>query len=163
HQGGRGLSGRGAAGGVGFAALAVLDAQRQRGIDVVMELTGLRQKLQGARLVVTGEGSLDAQSLEGKAPVGVAAEATAAGAEVFAVCGRNLLTEDRLRAAGISSTFELIELEPDVQQCIASAAELLEQTGAAIAAILKESEAAAAAPWESRPTGAALEMLKGAC
>lgn len=155
--------GAGAAGGVGFAALAVLNARRERGIDVVMELTGLRRKLDGARLVVTGEGSLDAQSLEGKAPVGVAEAAAAAGVPVYAVCGRNLLPEDRLRAAGISATFELLELEPDVQRCMASAPQLLEQTGAAIAAILKEGTAAAALPGKGRPAEAGLlSTMKGA-
>ena len=155
--------GAGAAGGVGFAALAVLRARRRRGIDVVMELTGLHAKVQGAQLVITGEGSLDGQSLEGKAPVGIAQAAAAAGAQVFAVCGRNLLPEDRLRAAGISGTFELLELEPDVQKCMASAPQLLEQTGAAIAAILKEGTAAAALPGKRRPAEAGLlSTVKGA-
>ncbi len=69
--------GAGAAGGVGFAAIAVLGATARPGIDLMLELTGLRDQLPGAGLVVTGEGSLDEQTLHGKAPAGVAAAAAA--------------------------------------------------------------------------------------
>ena len=64
--------GAGAAGGVGFAALAVLGAEPRSGIAVVLNLAGFEAALDGAALVITGEGSLDAQSLAGKTPVGVA-------------------------------------------------------------------------------------------
>jgi glycerate kinase len=67
--------GAGAAGGVGFAALAVLAATLRPGIDLVLDLVGFRAALPGAGLVVTGEGSLDEQTLHGKAPAGVAAAA----------------------------------------------------------------------------------------
>ena len=57
-----GAAGAGAAGGVGFAALSVLGAERQPGVDVVLGLIGFEDLLSGARLVITGEGSLDEQS-----------------------------------------------------------------------------------------------------
>src|SRR5699024_11868792 len=79
--------GAGAAGGVGYAALALLGATRRSGIEVVVELTGLAELLLGADLAVTGEGSLDAQSLYGKTPVGVARAAAAAGVPTVAVAG----------------------------------------------------------------------------
>ncbi|AUI50401.1 glycerate kinase [Arthrobacter crystallopoietes] len=126
------VPGSGAAGGVGFAALAVLEAQRRRGIDVVIELTGLRDKLAGAGLVITGEGSLDTQSLEGKTPIGVATEAAAAGVPVFAVCGRTLLSDTQLESAGLAQTFALTDLESDVSVCMAEAGRLLESIGAEI-------------------------------
>ena len=69
--------GAGAAGGLGFAALAFLGARMRPGIEVVLELVSSRARVAGAALVVTGEGSLDAQTLRGKAPAGVA-RATAA-------------------------------------------------------------------------------------
>jgi len=53
------MPGAGAAGGVGFALLAVLGAQRASGVEVVLDLVGLDAALAGADLVVTGEGSLD--------------------------------------------------------------------------------------------------------
>ena len=64
--------GAGAAGGVGYAALAVLGAERRPGVEVVLELVGLAERLSGVDLVITGEGSLDGQSLGGKTPIGVA-------------------------------------------------------------------------------------------
>ncbi len=67
--------GAGAAGGVGYAALAALDAELKPGIELMLELVGFAEALPGARLVVTGEGSLDEQTLSGKAPAGVAAAA----------------------------------------------------------------------------------------
>lgn len=125
--------GAGAAGGVGYAALAVLNAQRRPGIDVVLELTGLAAKLRDADLVITGEGSLDEQSLGGKTPMGVANAAAAANVRAVAVCGRTVLSPEQLTTAGFERTFALTDLEPDVERCIANAATLLEQVGRDIA------------------------------
>ncbi|WP_035775222.1 glycerate kinase [Arthrobacter sp. H5] len=126
--------GSGAAGGVGYAALAVLNAQRRPGIDVVLELTGLAEKLRGADMVITGEGSLDEQSLGGKTPLGVAQAAAAAGVPVIVVCGRTVLSAAQLAAAGFEITYALTDLEPDVDKCIANAGVLLGQVGQQIAA-----------------------------
>ncbi len=121
--------GAGAAGGAGFAALAVLGAERRSGVEVVLDLVGFDDALTGADLVVTGEGSLDAQSLRGKAPMGVVRRARAAGVPVVAVCGRTTLSDDELAAAGLAATWALTDLEPDVAVCIADAARLLEEVG----------------------------------
>jgi glycerate kinase len=126
-------SGAGAAGGVGYAALA-LGAHRRRGIDVVVEFTGLRHKVEGAALVVTGEGSLDAQSLAGKAPVGVASVARTLGVPVVAVCGRTLLDQATLRGAGFSAVHALTDLEDDVEVCLREARRLVREAGRLIAA-----------------------------
>ncbi|GAA4371698.1 glycerate kinase [Paeniglutamicibacter cryotolerans] len=134
------LPGAGAAGGAGFAALAVLGAERRRGIDVVLELTGLHAALAGAAAVITGEGSLDLQSLAGKAPVGVASVATAAGIPAHAVCGRSLLDEDQTRGAGFGQVVSLTSLEPDPVVCMADAARLVAEAGAVIARGLLEGE-----------------------
>jgi glycerate kinase len=127
--------GAGAAGGVGYAALAVLGARQRPGIDVVLDLVGFAERVGGAALVVTGEGSLDEQSLHGKAPVGVATAARAAGVATVAVCGRSDLDADRLAAAGIGAAYRLTDLEPDLDRCIADAAALLRRTGARIAEV----------------------------
>ena len=94
--------GAGAAGGVGFAVLAVLGAVRRPGVELVLDLAGFGDALDGADLVITGEGSLDAQSLAGKAPVGVARAAARRGVPVIAVAGRSMLTATELATAGIS-------------------------------------------------------------
>lgn len=125
--------GAGAAGGVGFAALALLDARLQPGIDLVLELVEFRRHLRGVDLVITGEGSLDSQSLHGKAPVGVARAATAAGVPVVAVCGRRALDDENLRGAGIEAAYSLGDLEPDVARSMAHAAGLLESVAGMIA------------------------------
>ena len=89
--------GAGAAGGVGFALLAVLGAERRSGVDVVLDLVGLDAALAGADLLVTGEGSLDEQTLAGKAVSGVARRAQAHGIPAVAVCGKR---EFRRRRTG---------------------------------------------------------------
>lgn len=124
--------GAGAAGGVGYAAIAVLAATRRPGIDVVLEFTGLADRLAGADLVITGEGSLDEQSLLGKTPMGVARAAAAQGVPVIAVCGRTTLAEGQAVAAGFEDVYALTELESNVDRCIAEAAPLLEQLGTQI-------------------------------
>ncbi|GAB3256665.1 glycerate kinase [Arthrobacter pigmenti] len=128
--------GAGAAGGVGYAAMTVLNAGRRPGIDVVLELAGLRSILDSAQLVITGEGSLDEQSLMGKTPLGVAQAAAAVGAPVVAVCGRSGLETDQLEAAGFCRTYALTDLEPDLQRCMGDAGPLLEWTGRNIGAAL---------------------------
>ncbi len=118
--------GAGAAGGVGFAALAVLGARLRPGIGLVLDLVGFDRHLPGARLVVTGEGSLDAQTLRGKTPAGVAAAATAAGVPVVTVSGRVALAPEELRAAGVRRAYALTDIEPDPRRCIADAGPLLQ-------------------------------------
>ncbi len=127
------VPGAGAAGGVGFAAVAVLNATARPGIDLMLELTGFAAHLDGADLVVTGEGSLDEQTLHGKAPAGVAAAARAAGVPVVAVAGRNLLSTDQLTAAGVRQAYALTDIESDVQRCIDDPGPLLARLGRRIA------------------------------
>lgn len=125
--------GAGAAGGVGFAAIAVLGAARRRGIDVVLELTGLEDGLSGAVAVFTGEGSLDTQSLEGKTPVGVAQLAAAHGIPVYAICGRNQLSAEQATEAGFTAVRSLLELEPDVARCMSEGGPLVQRAATLLA------------------------------
>ncbi|HET8717624.1 MAG TPA: glycerate kinase [Nocardioidaceae bacterium] len=125
--------GAGAAGGVGFAALAVLDATLRPGIALVLDLVGFADRLAGADLVVTGEGALDEQTLRGKAPAGVARSAASAGVPVVAVCGSNALSADRLEQAGIAAAYALTDLEPDVDRCLREPVPLLERLGEQLA------------------------------
>ncbi len=126
--------GAGAAGGTGFAALAVLGASLAPGIDLVLELLDFAGAVHGADLVITGEGSLDEQSLAGKAPVGVARAAAAAGVRTVAVAGRSLLRPESYAAAGFSAVYPLSDLEPDVARSMADAVPLLQSIGRRIAA-----------------------------
>jgi glycerate kinase len=129
--------GAGAAGGVGFAALAVLQADRRPGIDVVLDLVRLDERLPGADVVITGEGSLDAQSLGGKTPIGVARRARAHDVPlVLAVCGRSLISAEEGEAAGFDAIHALSDREPDPARSMAQAAALLTQLGADLGADL---------------------------
>ncbi|MEU5866238.1 glycerate kinase [Nonomuraea sp. NPDC047529] len=129
-----GAPGAGAAGGVGFAALAFLHAELRPGIEYLLDLLGFGALVQGARLVITGEGSLDEQSLRGKAPIGVAQAAARAGVPVVAVCGRRTLGDTELKDAGIEAAYALTDLEPDPARCMAEAGPLLERLAARVAA-----------------------------
>jgi glycerate kinase len=129
----RDTAGAGAAGGIGFAMLALLGAELRPGIELVLQLAGFEERLAGADLVITGEGSLDEQTLHGKAVVGVASRVRSRGIPVVAVCGRSSLTAAALSAAGISATYRLTDLEPDVDRCIRNASALLELVGERIA------------------------------
>ncbi len=126
--------GAGAAGGVGYAALSVLRAVRRPGIEVVLDLVGFYEQLPHARLVITGEGSLDRQTLNGKAPAGVAAAARAAGVPVVAVCGRCELDTATLASAGIAQAYPLVDIETDLHRCMSDPWPLLHKLGARIAA-----------------------------
>jgi len=132
----RDAAGAGAAGGLGFAALLFLGARMRPGIELLLELASFGSRLDGARLVITGEGSLDAQTLHGKVPVGVA-RATAAyhrAIPVVAVAGQCTLTADQLRRAGITAAYALTDIESDLSRCMAEAGPLLELLAGRIAA-----------------------------
>ena len=77
----------GAAGGVAAGLYALLNAQLKNGIDHYLELTGFERELKRADLVITGEGSIDLQTLQGKAPFGVARKAKELGLPVIALGG----------------------------------------------------------------------------
>jgi len=129
----RDLPGAGAAGGVGFGLVAVLGAELRPGIDLMLDLLGFAGRVGGSDLVITGEGSLDEQSLRGKAPVGVAAAAGRAGVPVVAVCGRNQLADAQLSGAGISRAYALADIAPDLETCLREPARLLADLGERIA------------------------------
>lgn len=131
------LPGAGAAGGVGFGAVSLLEATIASGTDLLLELVGFTtavQQLSPSDLVITGEGSLDEQTLHGKAPAGVAAAAVRHGVPVVAVCGQNTLDQARLDAAGVEATYALVDIEPSRQRCFEAAASLLQRVGAQVAA-----------------------------
>lgn len=82
------LPGSGAAGGLGFGLLQFAGATLVPGFDLLAGLTGLAERIAAADLVVTGEGSLDEQTLAGKGPAGVARLARSHGKPVWAFCGQ---------------------------------------------------------------------------
>lgn len=117
--------GAGAAGGLGFAAHAWLKASFRPGVEVVAELGGLAQAIQGAQLVFTGEGRMDAQTLHGKTPMGVAKIAQAAGIPVIAIAGSLGDGYQALYQKGIVAAFSLVSGPMTLDQACANAPQLL--------------------------------------
>ncbi len=129
----RAVPGAGAAGGVGFALIAVLGATTRPGAELVFELTGLADAVASADLVVTGEGSLDTQTLHGKAPAAVAALARDKGVPVVAVAGQVQLTHDQLASAGFDTAYALVDEASSRQAALDDPGPILERVGARIA------------------------------
>ena len=121
------LAGAGAAGGLGAGAIAFLGAEITSGIELLLDVVGFGEALRDADLVLTGEGSLDEQSLSGKAPIGVARAASPSGVPVFALCGQVTVTAAQLSGVGIDRAWSLLDLEPDVERAQQEAAMLLTQ------------------------------------
>jgi len=126
------VPGAGAAGGTGAGALAFLGARLTSGIALLLEVVGFAEAIRGADLVITGEGSLDAQSLHGKAPIGVAR--AAGGIPVIALVGRLEVHAEQLRAVGITGARALLELEPDAAIAQRDAERLLTELTGQVAA-----------------------------
>lgn len=120
--------GAGAAGGVGFAALAFLQATFRPGIEVVAELVGLDEALQDADLAVTGEGRLDGQTLRGKTPAGVLRLAQRHGVPVVAVAGSLGEGYDALYQQGLAAAFSLVPGPLSLEEALAQVEGLLERT-----------------------------------
>jgi glycerate kinase len=97
--------GAGAAGGLGFGLMSFCGASIRPGFDVVAEAVGLESKMEDVDLVITGEGSLDRQTLEGKTPAGVARVARKLGKRVYAIVGR--ASEDREARGLFDGVYEL--------------------------------------------------------
>lgn len=121
----RDFPGCGAAGGMGFAAKAFLNAQFRAGIKVVADLAGLEEAVRGADLVITGEGRFDAQTLRGKTPFGVARIARRHGVAVVVIAGTLGEGYQDLYAHGIDAAFAVTSGPMSLQQACAQAAPLL--------------------------------------
>ncbi|WP_252089560.1 glycerate kinase [Pseudomonas sp. MWU13-3659] len=121
----RGEPGSGAAGGMGFAAKAFMGARFRPGVEVVAELAGLDALVQGADLVITGEGRFDAQTLRGKTPLGVARVAKQHGVPVVVLAGTLGIGYEQLYAHGIDAAFALASGPMTLEQACAEAGALL--------------------------------------
>lgn len=101
------LPGAGAAGGMGGGAVAFWNGRLQMGIETVLDAVGFADVVRGARLVFTGEGRLDGQSLRGKVVAGVGRRAKRAGVPVVAVTGAVGVGADGIYDLGVCSVFSI--------------------------------------------------------
>jgi glycerate kinase len=130
----RDTPGAGAAGGLGFGLMSFCGATIKSGFDVVADFIGLKDAIAKADVVITGEGRLDEQSLEGKAPTGVARMAREAGKRVFAIAGSASDTP------AVRALFDevLVLARPPItpEQSLARAPELLQERARELARMM---------------------------
>jgi glycerate kinase len=119
------VPGAGAAGGFPASFLAFTNAALEGGFALVAGLTGLAKELAEADLVITGEGSMDSQSLTGKAPIALADAARERGIPVIVVAGRILVTLEDLTGHGVVAAAQLLDVAPGPEEAIANAAKYL--------------------------------------
>ena len=131
------IPGAGAAGGMGTALLAFLDAQLSKGIDIVLEETHFQSRIIDADLVITGEGKLDSQTIYGKTPIGVAQIAKQFNLPVIAIGGSLGEQYETVYDYGIDSVFSIMNQPMDLQYALDNGPTLLSQTAHNIARLLK--------------------------
>ncbi|MDQ3954768.1 MAG: glycerate kinase [Actinomycetota bacterium] len=118
------LEGAGAGGGMGAGIAAFFDGKLVSGFDVVAEAVGLRDALDGADLVITGEGRLDNQSLAGKACGRVAELSRQAGVPCIAVAGLVALDPETNEDAGLTKAVQAAGMDPDPFRAVAAATDV---------------------------------------
>ncbi len=130
----RATPGAGAAGGLGFGLLTFCDAQICPGFDIVAETMGLDARIAASDLVITGEGRLDDQTLDGKGPAGIAARARAAGKKVIAFGGA--ITETAERSGIFDALIPITDRPLPLEEAMSEAASLLERAASRAARLM---------------------------
>ncbi len=123
------IPGTGAGGGFGGGAHSLLNANLKSGTDVVFDLTHLKQAIDWADIVITGEGKLDVQTLHGKLIAGLGAATRDAGKPMLAVCGTSELTETQAKSVFISKVFSMVAFAGQ-EQALTNSAVVLERLAA---------------------------------
>ena len=112
-------AGAGAAGGLGAGLMALLNAELRAGVDIVLDAVGLEDQLDGADLVITGEGQIDASTIFNKAPVGVARLASERGIPVIALSGSLGEGYEGVHELGIDAVFTLVDRPMTLDEALA--------------------------------------------
>lgn len=111
----RDIEGCGAAGGLGFALITFLNAKLKSGIDIVMDKAGLEELIKEADLVITGEGKIDSQTINGKTPIGVAKLAKKYDKKVIAIAGCISNDYEVVFDYGIDAVFDITPISMDFE------------------------------------------------
>lgn len=128
------IPGAGAAGGMGFAFLNYLNSSLEPGISLVLGILGFQEKLEGADLVITGEGRMDAQTAMGKVPVGIAKMAKEKGRMVIAFAGGVTEDAEKCNEAGIDAFFPIVRGVTDLDTAMEKGHALHNMEAAAVQA-----------------------------
>lgn len=119
------ISGGGAAGGLGAGLIAFLDAKIHKGIDVIMELVDFKKRIYDADIIVTGEGSIDSQTIYGKVPCGIGEVAKKQDKIVICICGTLGKNHEALYDLGLTSFFSILNKPMNLQKALQEGPALL--------------------------------------
>jgi glycerate kinase len=131
------LRGGGAAGGLGAAMVAFLNARLLPGAELIMEIIGLEALVAEADLIITGEGRIDGQSVRGKTPLGIARAALDHGKPVIALAGSLGQGAELLHDHGVSAMLSVVPGACSLDQALAAAGENLRNTSRNTAELLR--------------------------
>ena len=145
------LPGGGAAGGLGAATVAFLNARLRPGVEIVTNAVGLDAIIKHADLVITGEGQIDGQSVRGKTPIGVAGIALRYGKPVIAIGGALGIGAELTHERGIDAVFSAVNRCCTLEEALLRAAENVRVTARNVAATLKIGARIAAAIDRAEP------------
>ena len=125
-----GMPGAGAAGGLGYGAVAFLGAELRRGIEIVLDITGFDAAARDADLIITGEGHLDGQSAQGKLIQGLCGRAGTT--PVIALCGKLSASPEQIKMIGLKAAYSINKEERPLAEMLANTAINLEKTAVAL-------------------------------
>jgi glycerate kinase len=132
-----GLVGGGAAGALSAGLHALLGAEMVSGAEMILEAIGFDDALQGASLVVTGEGRMDSQTISGKGPFGVALRAKEHGVPTVAIVGSLGVDDQVLHDAGLMASLPILDKAIPLEIAMRDAAELVERTALRLGYLLQ--------------------------
>ena len=118
------IPGSGAAGGLGAGLIAFLNAELKSGVEIMIDAVQLEKQLEGASLVVTGEGEINFQTVFGKTPVGVAKIAKKLGIPVIAIAGSIADGADEVHNAGIDAMIDIVPTPMPLEIAVRNAFDL---------------------------------------
>lgn len=132
-----GKPGTGAAGGMGMCLIPFLGAKLRSGIDLVMDTVQLEKRIKGCDLVITGEGRIDGQTVQGKTPAGVARAAGKCGIPVIAICGSAGSQVSKVHGAGINAFFTALQQSMDEKALAIRGPDMLRTCAGEVARLMK--------------------------
>ncbi|KGT91956.1 MULTISPECIES: glycerate kinase [Enterobacterales] len=135
------IAGGGAAGGMGAALHAFCQAELRRGIEIVTEALGLADQVQDADLVITGEGRIDSQTINGKVPIGVAKVAKQFNKPVIGIAGSLTADVGVVHQHGLDAVFSVLFSIGSLEDALANAAQNVRLTARNVAATIKVGQA----------------------
>ena len=135
------IAGGGAAGGMGAALHAFCQAELRRGIEIVTEALGLAEQVKDADLVITGEGRIDSQTINGKVPIGVAKVAKQFNKAVIGIAGSLTADVGVVHQHGLDAVFSVLFSIGSLEDALANAAQNVRLTARNVAATIKVGQA----------------------